>query len=215
MLPSPLARFPFRLQKEYITNVDEKAAKSEFLSTAIRLSDKQMPEGYSQLPPVCEKLGIEVPDLYMVQSKSKKDLNAFTGGITTSFVCVTSELVKQMAPDIVASILAHECGHIVCKHYLYHSLARSFANGIEASPLSKIPALRKHITKTLVTALLFWDRCSELSADRAAVLCDEDAGKTIDTLLRVHGFDQNINQEEFIKQELDLKGLRMNPRQTR
>lgn len=196
-----------KLQKAYITNVDEKAAKIEFLSTAIRLSDKQMPEVYSQLPLVCEKLGIEVPDLYMVQSKSKKDLNAFTGGITTPFVCVTSELVKQMPSEMVASILAHECGHIACKHYLYHSLARNFANGIEASPLSKIPAIRKHITKTLVTALLFWDRCSELSADRAAVLCDGDAGKTIDTLLRVHGFDQNINREEFIKQALDLKAF--------
>ena len=196
-----------KLQKAYITNVDEKAAKIEFLSTAIRLSDKQMPEVYSQLPPVCEKLGIEVPDLYMVQSKSKKDLNAFTGGITTPFVCVTSELVKQMPSEMVASILAHECGHIACKHYLYHSLARNFANGIEASPLSKIPAIRKHITRTLVTALLFWDRCSELSADRAAVLCDGDAGKTIDTLLRVHGFDQNINREEFIKQALDLKAF--------
>ena len=32
-----------KLQEAYITNVDEKAAKIEFLSTAIRLSDKQNP----------------------------------------------------------------------------------------------------------------------------------------------------------------------------
>ena len=194
-----------KLQEAYVTNVDEKIAKIEFLSTAIRLSDKQMPEVYTLLPPICEKLGIDVPDLYMVQSRSKKDLNAFTGGITTPFVCVTSELIKQMSSQMVASIIAHECGHIACKHYLYHSLARNFANGIEASPLSKIPAIRKHLSKTLITALLFWDRCSELSADRAAVLCDGDAGKTIDALLRVHGFDQDLNRDEFIKQALDLK----------
>ena len=196
-----------KLQKAYITNVDEKAAKIEFLATAIRLSEKQMPDTYMLLPPICEKLGIDVPDLYMVQSRNKNDLNAFTGGITTPFVCVTSELIKQMPSQMVASILAHECGHIACKHYLYHSLARSFANGIEASPLSKIPAIRRHLTKTLVTALLFWDRCSELSADRAAVLCDGDSGKTIDALLRIHGFDQDINRDEFIKQALDLKAF--------
>lgn len=194
-----------KLQEAYVTNVDEKIAKIEFLSTAIRLSENQMPEVYMLLPPICEKLGIDVPDLYMVKSRNKKDLNAFTGGITTPFVCVTSELVKQMPTDMVASIIAHECGHIACKHYLYHSLARNFANGIAASPLSKIPAIRRHLSTALVTALLFWDRCSELSADRAAVLCDGDAGKTIDALLRVHGFDQDLNRDEFIKQALDLK----------
>ena len=196
-----------KLQKAYITNVDEKAAKIEFMSSAIRLSDKQMPEIYALLPPICGKLGINVPDLYMVQSKNKKDLNAFTGGITSPFVCVTSELVKQMPTQMVASILAHECGHISCKHYLYHSMARNFANGIEASPLAMIPAIRKYLSRALITALLFWDRCSELSADRAAVLCDEDAGKTIDALLKVHGFEDNINREEFIKQALDLKAF--------
>jgi Zn-dependent protease with chaperone function len=196
-----------KLQNAYITNVDEKAAKIEFLSTAIRLSDKQMPEVYMLLPPICEKLGIVTPDLYMVQSKNKWDLNAFTGGITTPFVCVTSELIKQMPPQMVASVLAHECGHIACKHYLYHSLAANFVNGINASPLSKIPAIRKHLSKALITALLFWDRCSELSADRAAVLCDGDAGKTIDSLLKVHGFEDNINRDEFIHQALDLKAF--------
>lgn len=196
-----------KLQKAYITNVDEKIAKIEYLATAIRLSEKQMPETYMFLPPICEKLGIEVPDLYMIQSKNKKDLNAFTGGITAPIVCVTSEVIKQLPSPMVASILAHECGHIACKHYLYHSLARNFANGIEASPLYQIPAIRKYLSKSLITALLFWDRCSELSADRAAVLCDEDVGKTIDTLLRVHGFDQNINRDEFIKQALDLKSF--------
>lgn len=202
-----LNQFPkfLKLQQAYIENVDEKAAKISFLSTAIRLSEKQLPEVYTLLPPICEKLGIAVPDLYMVQSRNKKDLNAFTGGVTTPFVCVTSELVKQMTPQMIASILAHECGHIACKHCLYHALAGSFANGIEASPLSKIPAIRKHLSKALITALRFWDRCSELSADRAAVLCDGDATKTVDALLKAHGFEDNINREEFIKQALDLK----------
>ena len=48
-----LNQFPkfVKLQEAYIANVNEKAAKIEFLSTAIRLSDKQMPEVYSLLPP--------------------------------------------------------------------------------------------------------------------------------------------------------------------
>ena len=194
-----------KLQEAFIANVDEKAAKIEFLSAAIRLSDNQIPETYKLLPPICEKLGIDVPDLYMVQSRNKRDLNAFTGGVTTPFVCLTSELIKQLPPQMVASVIAHECGHIACKHCMYHALAANLANGIEASPLSKIPAIKKHLSNALVTALLFWDRCSELSADRAAVLCDGDADVMIGTLLKLHGFGEEINRDEFIKQALDLR----------
>lgn len=202
-----LNQFPkfVKLQEAYIKNVDEKSAKIEFLSTAIRLSENQMPEVYNLLSPICEKLGIAMPDLYMVKSKDKGDLNAFTGGITEPFICVTSELVKQCPSEMISSVIAHECGHIACKHYLYHSLARNFANGIAASPLTKIPGINRYLSKTLITALLFWDRCSELSADRAAVLCDGSSDKTVEMLLKIHGFDENINREEFVKQALDLK----------
>ena len=202
-----LNQFPkfVKLQEAYIANVDEKAAKIEFLSTAIRLSDNQMPEIYNLLPPICEKLGIVTPDLYMIKSENKDDLNAFTGGITEPFICVTSELVKQCPPEMVSSVIAHECGHIACKHVVYHSLARNFANGIAASPLTKIPGIKRYISRTLITALRFWDRCSELSADRAAVLCDGSSDKTVEMLLKIRGFDENINREEFIKQALDLK----------
>lgn len=202
-----LNQFPkfVKLQEAYIKNVDEKSAKIEFLSTAIRLSENQIPEVYNLLSPICEKLGIAMPDLYMVKSKDKGDLNAFTGGITEPFICVTSELVKQCPSEMISSVIAHECGHIACKHYLYHSLARNFANGIAASPLTKIPGINRYLSKTLITALLFWDRCSELSADRAAVLCDGSSDKTVEMLLKTHGFDENINREEFVKQALDLK----------
>ena len=68
----------------------------------------------------------------------------------------------------------------------------------------KIDSIRKYVTPTLVNALLYWYRCSELSADRAAVLCDGGPNQTIDMLLRIHGYE-NVNREEFLKQALDLK----------
>lgn len=148
-----------KLREAYISNVDEKAAKIDLLSTAIRISDKQFPEIYKLLPPICNHLDIDVPDIYYLKSKK---LNAFTGGNTTPFICVTSRLVNELPLEMVSSVLAHECGHIACKHYLYHSMAMQLMDGIDRSPLSLIPAVRKYLTPTLVRALLFWDRCSEL-----------------------------------------------------
>ena len=193
-----------KLKDAYISNYDEKAAKISFMSSAIRLSENQMPEIYNLLPPICEKLGIVVPELYYVKSK---EINAATGGSEHPYVYVTSQLVKKVPKELISSVLAHECGHIACKHYLYHSMAIQLIQGIDRSPLTAIPGIGRFLTPTMVRALLFWDRCSELSADRAAVLCDGNPESMIDALLKINGYSDDINRDEFIKQALDLKAF--------
>ena len=190
-----------KLKEAYMANFDEKAAKIEFLSTAIRLNENQMPEIYQLLPPICEKLGIAVPELYYV---SNKEMNAATVGATVPYLYVTSELVKKMSPEQISGVLAHECGHIACKHNLYHQIANHILRVVERTPLNSIPILGRFLTPALFNSLMFWERCSELSADRAAVLCDGNADVYIDALLRVHGY-KNINREEFLKQAIDLR----------
>lgn len=199
-----LNTFPsfIKLQKAFLEQYDEKTAKISFLSSGIRLSENQMSEIYSLLPPICEKLGIVTPELYYMKSE---EINAFTCGSTNPYICITSELVNEIPVDFISSVLAHECGHIACQHYLYHSLVRQLINGIDSSPLVAIPGIKRLLIPSMIKALLFWDRCSEFSADRAAVLCDGDADKTVDVLLKIHGFDENINRKEFLKQAIDLK----------
>ena len=201
-----LNQFPkfVKLLESYSANYDEKAAKIDLLSTAIRLGENQMPEVYSLLPPICEQLGIDTPELYYVRDKRA---NAATFGSAHPCIYVTSGLVNKLPLNLLPSVLAHECGHIACKHSLYHSIAAQLVGGIDRSPLVRIPAIGKYLTPTLVKALLFWDRCSELSADRAAALCDGTADKTIDVLLRLNGYGKNVDRKEFLKQALDLKSF--------
>ena len=201
-----LNQFPkfVKLLESYSANYDEKAAKIDLLSTAIRLSENQMPEIYGLLPPICEQLGIDTPEFYYVRDKRA---NAATFGSVHPCVYVTSGLVNKLPFHLLPSVLAHECGHIACKHSLYHSIAAQLVGGIDRSPLVRIPAIGKYLTPTLVRALLFWDRCSELSADRAAALCDGTADKTIDILLRLNGYGKNVDRKEFLKQALDLKSF--------
>ena len=201
-----LNQFPkfVKLLESYSANYDEKAAKIDLLSTAIRLGENQMPEVYSLLPPICEQLGIDTPELYYVRDRQA---NAATFGSVHPCIYVTSGLVNKLPLNLLPSVLAHECGHIACKHSLYHSIAAQLVGGIDRSPLARIPAIGKYLTPTLVRALLFWDRCSELSADRAAALCDGTADKTIDVLLRLNGYGKNVDRKEFLKQALDLKSF--------
>ena len=201
-----LNQFPkfVKLLESYSANYDEKAAKIDLLSTAIRLGENQMPEVYGLLAPICEQLGIDTPELYYVRDRQA---NAATFGSVHPCIYVTSGLVNKLPLNLLPSVLAHECGHIACKHSLYHSIAAQLVGGIDRSPLVRIPAIGKYLTPTLVRALLFWDRCSELSADRAAALCDGTADKTIDVLLRLNGYGKNVDRKEFLKQALDLKSF--------
>ena len=201
-----LDAFPqmIKLCEIYLAEVHDRAAKIDLLSSAIRLSENQMPEIYSLLPPICEKLGIDVPALYYVKSK---EINAMTGGDTEPFIVITSKLADELPTKMIASALAHECGHIACRHSIYHFLASQLTDGLDSAILQKNKKLRRFVTPQLIRGLLFWDRCSELSADRAAVLCDGDASITIDTLLKVHGYDKNINREAFMQQAVDLHEL--------
>lgn len=189
-----------KLVEAYHANYDEKAARIRLLSSAVRISENQMPEIYRLLPPICEKLGIEMPELYYIRDK---EMNAATMGTTNPCVYVTSGLVKRLSLEQIASVLAHECGHIACKHYLYHSIVANVINKLNDSPLGYVGAFRRFVTPGLVNAFLFWDRCSELSADRAAILCDGQPETMVDALIRIHGYD-NINRDEFIKQAVDL-----------
>ena len=190
-----------KLCEAYSANIDEKAAKIDFLSSAIRLNENQMPEVYNLLPPICEKLGIEVPELYYLKSK---EINAGTVGTSTPSIYVTSALVEKVPAELIASILAHECGHIACKHYLYHSIVRNLIKKVDNSPVGEMFVVRRYLTPGLVNAFMFWDRCSELSADRAAVLCDGNPENTVDALLMIEGYE-DINKEEFVKQAFDLR----------
>ncbi|MCR5667102.1 MAG: M48 family metallopeptidase, partial [Eubacterium sp.] len=193
-----------KLCETYTANYQEIASKIGLMSNCIRLNENQLPEIYKLLPPICEKLGIPVPDLYYMKSK---EMNACTGGTTIPYVLVTSKLVEELSLEQLSSVIAHECGHIACKHTLYRSIAAYLIEGIDNSPLGQIPAIRKLLTPNMVKALLFWDRCSELSADRAAVLCDGDSKTFVDAILKIHGFDENINRDEFVKQALDLRAF--------
>lgn len=131
------------------------------MASSVRLSEKQMPEIYRHLPPICEKLGIDIPEFYLSMSPFP---NAWTFGDTRIFITVTSGLLETMDDDELDAVLAHECGHILCHHVLYHSVARYILSGVDS-----LGVLGK-LTIPLQLAFLYWQRKSELSCDRAGAI---------------------------------------------
>lgn len=197
------------IMKKFMSIGYEKMLYGEFLAQTIRLSPNQLPRIYNHLPPICERLGIQVPELFLLQ---QPDPNAFTYGDTKIFITVTSGLVEMASDEELDAVLAHECGHILCHHVLYHSLTRFLLSTLETGILGDVAAL---VSGPLKYALLYWERMSELSADRvAAVVTSPDT--VIKVMCRLSGGSNNIiqgiNYDEWIKQADDYDRLKKDSR---
>lgn len=129
------------------------------MASAIRLSETQLPELYHHLPPICQKLGIEEPEFYLQMDPIP---NAWTMGDTRIFITITSGLVETMTDEELDAVIAHECGHILCRHVLYQTVANMLLT------MSDAVGLLGNLAVPLQYAFFYWQRKSELSCDRAA-----------------------------------------------
>lgn len=177
------------------------------MSSCIRINENQMPKYYNMLPPICEKLGIDIPELYLELDVVP---NAYTYGDTNPFIVITSGLIETVPEELIPTVLAHECGHIACHHTLYTTMGNLLLRGTESAIRSFIP-YGSLVALPLEVAFSYWMRCSELSADRAAVICDGTAEKTSEMCMRFAGYDKDISavasKEEFMKQAQDYRDM--------
>lgn len=174
------------------------------MSTNLRLNERQMAKYYNMLPPICEKLGIDVPELFVELDVHP---NAYTYGDTKPFIVITSGLFETLPDELIPTVLAHECGHIACHHTLYTTMGRAILNGASAF----VSGLGNIALYPIQLAFAYWMRCSEFSADRAAIICDGSAEKSTEVMMRFAGYDKDImadaNVEAFMEQALEYKNL--------
>lgn len=168
----------------------------------VRLSPKQLPEIYNLLPPICKQLEIEEPEFYLEMNPIP---NAYSMGDTHRFISVTSGLIEHMSTDEIRAVIGHECGHLVCRHTLYHNVAQFILQG-----LAKNVDLTSTI-EPIYYALMYWERKGELSCDRVgAYVAGNDA--MISALTRLAGGPESItkhlNIEEFVRQADIYDGIR-------
>lgn len=140
------------------------------------------------LPPICEKLGIEAPELYITHDVFP---NAYTYGDSHPFIVITTGMFETVPDELIPTVLAHECGHIACHHTLYHTMGRMLLDGA----FHFLPGIANIAITPIMLAFSYWMRCSEFSADRVAAVCDGSADKTIEVCMRLAGYDKDIDAE--------------------
>lgn len=193
--------FPALVKKFYALGT-EKLVYGVNMASYIRLSETQLPELYHRLPPICRKLGIAEPEFYLEMNPMP---NAYTFGDTRIFITMTSGLVEMLTDDELDAVLAHECGHILCRHVLYHNMADMIIDGADAFGFLGM------LTAPIKYALLYWQRKSELSCDRAgAIVTSPETVARV--MVRLAGgpkaITNDINIEEWAKQADQYEAIR-------
>jgi hypothetical protein len=176
------------------------------IGAGIRVGPRQMSMHYAMLREACSVLDVAEPEMYVMDG----DVNAYTSGHNHPFIILNTSLLELLDDDEVMAVIAHEVGHIKCGHVLYKMMARVIQPLIEmAGAVGKVAGVG------IEAGLSAWDRRSELSADRAALLVTQNSQTCITMLMKIAGGttrhvtsldpEQFLNQARAYKEGLDQK----------
>ncbi|MBV9211734.1 MAG: M48 family metallopeptidase [Acidobacteria bacterium] len=176
------------------------------MASAVKVTPLQCPDLYAKLQIACTTLGVDMPDMYVMQSPV---VNAFTYGVDRTVIVLFSGLLERLTDEEVLAVIAHEAGHIHAEHVLYLTAARILqllAEGaIAMAPLHNLAV--RLISASMEAALRAWMRRAELSCDRAALLVMQDPHVIGRTMMKLAGgtFASKVDYEQFLEQARDFQ----------
>ncbi|WP_228266004.1 M48 family metallopeptidase [Microlunatus elymi] len=157
--------------------IGERSIRLLYLATSIRVSPRQYPELHRLIEECATTLDVQpIPELYIEQSPVP---NAMTIGLDKPIIVISTGMLQLLDEEGLRFTIGHEMGHVLSGHAVYRTMLLQLigiAQSIQWMPIG-VWGLR-----AIIVALNEWYRKSELSCDRAGLLCVQDPAAT----LRVH-----------------------------
>lgn len=185
----------------------ERVIRLIYTGSYLRVNETNFPDIYNILIEVCNNIQLKnIPELY-IQWDYK--VNARAVGSENPIIILNSGAVDLLSKDELLWLIGHEAGHIKSGHMLYHDMALviPILGDIISSATLGIGGL---VSSSIMLALLYWYRMSELTADRAGLLACQDIDVAISTLMKMSGVPQSfydkIKKEDYIEQARKFKG---------
>jgi Zn-dependent protease with chaperone function len=167
------------------------------LASAVFIDRKSFPEIFDVLSHCARTLGIPVP--HAAANHDPSLFNAYTAGTDEySFICISTALLQFFSREEASFVIGHECGHIAARHMLYHT-AVTMLSGHLAAILGPLGAAVQMAAGLPLNA---WSRRSEITADRAGLLCCGDIEVAERALLKlVTGFADadRVDIEDYLR----------------
>ena len=156
--------------KMYVTMAT--SALQELNRRSVAVSPSQFPDVYDMACDCARRLGMAIPNVFIVDDPT---LNAcaYCSDDIQPVIAVNSGMYERMTPGELKAVIGHECGHVQNNHIVYSNIATLLANlGLNGLG-ARFPALATILSQGTMIALYSWSRASEVTADRAAMICSD------------------------------------------
>lgn len=183
----------------------ERQHRLMYLATSIRVDERQFPDLDDLRRDCVETLGAdETPELFVFQSPA---VNSFTIGMDKPFIVVTTGLLDVMNYEEQRFVIGHELGHALSGHAVYRTILLHLMR--LAGTIGWVP-IGGWALRAIIAGLMEWQRKSELSGDRAGLLCSQDVHTALRVQMKLAGGSRvsEIDPDAFLAQaaEYDASG---------
>ena len=150
-----------------LTNTFVARKIEEINQEGIAVGPDQFPEIYQMGVDCAHRLGISVPNMFIVHDSS---MNAYTYAFddVSPIVVLHSGIVERLTPGELKCVIAHECGHIHNNHGVLKVVV-DYILSIASGTVGGIV-----LTAANLALMNFWTRAGEVTSDRAALICADD-----------------------------------------
>ena len=140
-----------------------------------------------------------LPDVFVANNPF---FNAGAYGVRSPFIVLNSAILRALTDDELYCVIAHEVGHIMSGHTVYKTVLWVLLSvSFSALPIARL------LVQPLLLALKEWDRKSELSADRAALLALQSETENYSLIMKMAGGEDlsQMNINDFFSQALEYE----------
>jgi Zn-dependent protease with chaperone function len=174
--------------------IGERSVRLLYLATSIRVSPRQYPRLHQLVTECATTLDLDpIPELYVQQDPRPQ---AMTIGLDKPIIVLTTGMLDLMDDEGLRFILGHEVAHVISGHAVYRTMLIQLINLSAAIQWVPIGAWG---IRAIILGLNEWFRKSELSCDRAGLLCVQDPRAA----LRVHASMAGARDPD----EMDVAGF--------
>jgi len=146
--------------------------KQQINLDCLRVGPSQFSDVYEQAVECARVLGIGIPSVYI---ENNLTLNAYT--IATEddapMIVIHSGLLERLTPGELKAVIGHECGHIHNNHGIYRIAALVILESL-AMTVPTVSLIIDLLSAPIRLALMAWSRASEVTCDRAGIICCDD-----------------------------------------
>ncbi len=145
---------------------------------ALAVGPNQFPEIYQMGVECAHKLGIGVPNIFVLNSPGTMNAYTIAADDASPIIVLYSAIIERTTPGELKAVIAHECGHIHNNHGVMKTVVNCILNGFTGT-------LGFALSVANMALMQLWTRAGEVTADRAAMICADNVEDSINVESRL------------------------------